>query len=144
MCNRLTKLSVTMWYTFFGIFDDTSLWILPKTHDPSLCDTPDDMWCDQAKWVWSRKVWILVFWNFLLGYCLGVNFVKTSQRLGNWFQRYKQLKDWTSNKKQKKLLALFGCILKTVFVSSDSFCLITSHVIIGEARGCGVKGEKWK
>ena len=43
MCNRLTKLSVTMWYTFFGIFDDTSLWILPKTHDPSLCDTPDDI-----------------------------------------------------------------------------------------------------
>ena len=42
MCNRLTKLSVTMWYTFFGIFDDTSLWILPKTHDPSLCDTPDE------------------------------------------------------------------------------------------------------
>ena len=42
MC-RLTKLSVTMWYTFFGIFDDTSLWILPKTHDPSLCDTPDDI-----------------------------------------------------------------------------------------------------
>ena len=45
MCNRLTKLSVTMWYTFFGIFDDTSLWILPKTRDPSLCDTPDDIYC---------------------------------------------------------------------------------------------------
>ena len=43
MCNRLTKLSVTMWYTFFGVFDDTSLWTLPKTHDPSLCDTPDDI-----------------------------------------------------------------------------------------------------
>ena len=25
MCNRLTKLSVTMWYTFFGIFDDKSM-----------------------------------------------------------------------------------------------------------------------
>ena len=47
MCNRLTKLSVTMWYTFFGIFDDTSLWILPKTHDPSLCDTPDEMFKNQ-------------------------------------------------------------------------------------------------
>ena len=43
MCNRLTKLSVTMWYTFFGIFDDTSLWILPKTHDPSLWNTPDKL-----------------------------------------------------------------------------------------------------
>ena len=49
MCNRLTKLSVTMWYTFFGIFDDTSLWILSKTHDPSLCDTPDDIY------IWPNK-----------------------------------------------------------------------------------------
>ena len=30
--------------------------------------------------------------------------------------------------KQKKLSALFGCILKRVFVRSDSFCLITSHI----------------
>ena len=45
--------------------------------------------------------------HFLLGYCLGFNLVKTPQRLGNWFQRYKQLKDWTNNKKQKKLSALF-------------------------------------
>ena len=52
------------------------------------------------------------FWHFLLGYCLGFNLVKIPQRLGNWFQRYKQLKDWTNNKKQNKLLALFGCILK--------------------------------
>ena len=49
--------------------------------------------------------------------------------MGNWFQRYKQLKDWTNNKKQKKLSALFGCILKTVFASSDSFHLITLHII---------------
>ena len=29
--------------TFLMLFDDTSLWILPKTHDPSLCDTPDEL-----------------------------------------------------------------------------------------------------
>ena len=28
----------------FGIFDDTSLLILPKTHDPSLRDTPEDLY----------------------------------------------------------------------------------------------------
>ena len=55
MCNRLTKLSLTMWYTFFGIFDDTSLWILPKTHDPSLCDTPDDMWIR-----WRQTTWVVL------------------------------------------------------------------------------------
>ena len=59
--------------------------------------------------------------------------MKTPQKLGNWFQRYKQLKDWTNNKKQKKLSALFDCILKTVFASSDSFCLITSHMLMHES-----------
>ena len=40
MCYRLTKFYVT----FFWIFDDTSqFWIPPETHDPSLCDTPDDI-----------------------------------------------------------------------------------------------------
>ena len=73
-------------------------------------------------------MWFLVFLHFLLGYFLGSNLVKTPQRFGKWFQRYKQLKDWTNNKKQKKLSALFGCILKTLFASSDSFCLITSHI----------------
>ena len=43
MCNRLTKLSVTMWYTFFGKFHGTSLWILHEMHDASLCDAPDDI-----------------------------------------------------------------------------------------------------
>ena len=56
--------------------------------------------------------------------------ITSLQRLGYWFQRYKQLKDWTNNKKQNKLSALFGCILKTVFASSDSFCLITSLMTI--------------
>ena len=74
----------------------------------------------------SQTMIFCFFWHFLLGYCLGFNLVKIPQRWGNWFQRYKQLKDWTNNKKQKKLSALFGCILKTVFASSDSFCLITS------------------
>ena len=56
------------------------------------------LWCDKAKWVWSQKIWFLVLWHFLLGYCLGFNLVKTPQRLGSWFQWYKQLKDWTNSK----------------------------------------------
>ena len=71
---------------------------------------------------------IFGFLAFAIRYCLSFNLVRTPQRLGNWFQRYKRLKDPTNNKKQKKLSALFGCILKTVFASSDSFCLITSHM----------------
>ena len=66
------------------------------------------------------------FCHFLLGYYLGFNLVKTPQRLGNWFQRYKQLKDWTNNKKQKKLSALFSCIFKKVFASS--ILLLLDHI----------------
>ena len=49
MCYRLTRLTVTIGYTFFGIFDDTSLWILPKTHDLSLCDTPDKLFYAESE-----------------------------------------------------------------------------------------------
>ena len=65
-CNRLTKLSVTMWNTFFGKFDDTSLWILPKTHDPSLCDTPDDVYLMASQWRHQVLGEILLFWQFLV------------------------------------------------------------------------------
>ena len=75
MCNRLTKLSVTMWYTFFGIFDDTSLWILPKTHDPSLCDTPDELYCSprnswftyiSLKYIKTYHAWNIHFLNLCI------------------------------------------------------------------------------
>ena len=35
------------------------------------------MWCDQAKWIWSPKMWFLVFQHFLFEYYLGFNLVKT-------------------------------------------------------------------
>ena len=43
MCNRLTKLSVALWYTLFFSFKfhNTSQWILSEMHDTSLFDTPD-------------------------------------------------------------------------------------------------------
>ena len=44
---------------------------------------------------------------------------KTPLKLVNWFQRYEQLKDAKSNRKQKTFSALFGSILKSVFPTSD-------------------------
>ena len=41
MCNSLTKLSITIRYTFLGKFHNTSQWILRKMHDTSQFDTPD-------------------------------------------------------------------------------------------------------
>ena len=55
---------------------------------------------------------------------------KTPLKLVNWFQRYEQLKDAKNNRKQKTFPVLFGSILKSIFPTSDWFCLITSHTYI--------------
>ena len=83
---------------------------------------------DHAKWVWSWKFLIFVFLAFLLGYYLSINLAKTPWRLGNWFSRNSTLSDCKNNKTTKKLSALFGYIFKLISVSSDSFCLIASHI----------------
>ena len=52
---------------------------------------------------------------------------KTLLKLVHWFQRYEQLKNAKNNRKQKTFSALFGSILKSTFLTSNWFCLITSH-----------------
>ena len=64
----------------------------------------DHMWCDQAKWVWSRKFLFSVFCHFLLGYYLSFNLMKTPWRLGNWFLRNSIFGDCKNNKKQRNYL----------------------------------------
>ena len=84
------------------------------------------MWCDQAKWVWSR--------NFFF---FGIFHLCIIQALFWW----KPHRDWAIGspeiaflviartiKKTKKLSSLFGYIFKLKFVSSDWFCLIASHI----------------
>ena len=88
------------------------------------------MWCDQAKWVWSRKFKFFVFWYFLFRYNLSFNLVKPPWKLSNWFSINSILSDCKNNEKQRKLSALFGYIFKLILASSDSFCLIASHLYI--------------
>ena len=44
------------------------------------------------------------------------------------FQIYHNLSVVQNNKIQRKLNAIIHCILKSILASSDSFCLITSHL----------------
>ena len=95
-----------------------------------VCIDFDYLSCDQAKSVWSRLKLNSV--SIFLTNCMH-NFhsyilQKTPVKLVNWFQRYDQLKDAKNNRKQKTFSALFGSILKSVFLTSDWFCLITSHL----------------
>ena len=78
------------------------------------------MWCDQAKSVWSRSYSIFNF--FILQ--------KTPLKLNNQFKRYQQLKSLQNKRKQKEILPLFGYISKSIFPTSDWFCLITPHICI--------------
>ena len=83
------------------------------------------MWCDQAKSVWSRSNSVFIFLTNCMHHFHSYILQKTPLKLVNWFQRYEQLKDAKNNRKQKTFSALFGSILKSIFPTSDWFCLIT-------------------
>ena len=55
-------------------------------------------------------------------------FGENPKKIGNWFLRNSILSDFKNNEKQKKLFALSGYIFKSIFASSDSFCLIASQM----------------
>ena len=81
----------------------TSVCYFTETHDIK-CDA-----INQAKWVWSPKIYFWFFWHFLFGYCIRLQFGENLTRdraIGS--KDTKQLNDWTNNKKQKILSALFG------------------------------------
>ena len=86
------------------------------------------MWCDQAKSVWSRSSSDFIFLTNCMHHFHSYILQKTPLKLINWFLRYEQLKDAKNNRKQKTFSALFGSILKSIFPTSDWFCLITSHM----------------
>ena len=86
------------------------------------------MWCDQAKSVWSQSNSHFSFLTTCLHHFHSYILQKTPLNLASWFQRYEQLKDAKNNRKRKTFSSLFGPILRSIFMTSDWFCLITSHM----------------
>ena len=89
------------------------------------------MWGNQAKWVWTWAHHIL---NFLLDVILHSKLcskifvlLKTPLKLDMSVQSYDLLKGCQNNREQKDLFPLFGRVSKSIFASSNSVCLITSH-----------------
>ena len=68
-------------------------------------------------------VCLFVFFLFSIR-VLGFNLVKTPQRLGNWFQRYGQLKDWANKKKRNFQLCFPGFVWQYLKNSICEFRLI--------------------
>ena len=102
-------------------------WIisLVKLH---MIHNDNNMWCDHAKSVWSRSYSIFSFLLNCKKHLQSYILQKTPLKLNNQFKRYQQLKSFQNKKKQKEILPLFGYISKSIFPTSDWFCLITSHM----------------
>ena len=83
---------------------------------------------DQAKSVWSLSVSVFIFLTNCMHHFYSYILQKTPLKLVNWFQRYEHLKDAKNKRKQKTFSALFGSILKSIFLTSDWFCSITSQI----------------
>ena len=86
------------------------------------------LWCDHAKSVWGWSNSVFIFLTNSMHHFHSYILQKIPLKLTNWFQIYEQLKDAKNNMKQKTFSALFGSILKSIFLTSDWFCLITSHI----------------
>ena len=78
------------------------------------------LWCDQAKSVWSRTYSIFSFLLNLQSYILQ----KSPLKLNNQFKIYQQLKSFQNIRKQKEILPLFGCILKSIIISDFRLTLL--------------------
>ena len=91
------------------------------------------MRCDQAKWVWTRKKWNLGFHLQYMHKFQSYIMLKLKLKLDLWIQRYSYFSDAQNIKIQRKLNAIIGSIYKTIIASSDSFCLITSHIFLSSS-----------
>ena len=91
-----------------------------------------NMWCDQAKSVWSQSYSSLSFLLDCNKHLQSYILQKTPLKLNDQFKSYQQLKSFQNKRKQKEILPLFGYISKSIFPTSDWFCLITSHMSLSE------------
>ncbi len=87
------------------------------------------MWGNQAKWVWTLTYHIFSFLLSVIFHSKSYVLQKTPLKLDMSFWSYDVLKDCQNSRKQKDLFSLFGSIFKSIFASSDSFCLNTSHML---------------
>ncbi len=87
------------------------------------------LWDNQAKWVWPREHHNFSFLLSVILLSKSYILQKIPLKLYKSFQSYDLLKGHQNNRKQKALFPLFGSISKSTFANSDSFCLITPHLI---------------
>ncbi len=86
--------------------------------------TPNKMWGDQAKCVWTRRNHIFSFLCDVVFHSKSFILLKTPLKSEIPFQSYDLLKGCQDNRKHKHLFPLFDSISKSIFANSNSFCLI--------------------
>ena len=88
------------------------------------------MWGNRAKWVWTRTHNIFRFLLHIMLHSKSYILQKTPSKLHKSLQSYGLLNGCENNKKQRDLFPLFSSISKSIFANSDSFCLITPHMVL--------------
>ena len=86
------------------------------------------MWHDQGEWFTCRQFSILIFQYETLVHLKCYILIQTPSQSDIWFQRYEQFFNFKINVKHKNLSPLSGCNSKSIFLTSDSFPLIMSHI----------------
>ena len=82
------------------------------------------MWCDQTKWVWTKKNTKPFLFTLHASISELCHAPTTSSKLSIWFHYFS---DAQNNNIQRKLHTIVGSICKSILASSDSFCLIPTH-----------------
>ena len=141
-----------MWHCPIGFVSwSVRLWFMSVNHDPVTVDYDErlfagdfvfvlfrqgstlekvyqNMWCDQAKTVWSRSNSVFIFLTNCLHHIYSYVLVKTPLKLVNWFQRYEQLKVAKNNRKQKNIFCLVWLYLKIHI--SDFRLILLDHITL--------------
>ena len=87
------------------------------------------MWQDQGEWVTCRQYSISIFQFKLLVHLKCYILIQTPPQSDIWLQRYEQFFKLKNNIKCKNLSSLLSCNSKSIFLTSDSFPLIMSHIV---------------
>ena len=115
---------------------------LPRWDDDNGWTTEEYLWCDQAKWVWTKNKWKSSFKLYWRPHVQSYILLKTPSKLNLWFQRYGHFKCCSEQWIQRKLKAIIRCIWKSILASSDSFSLITTHFQKEVRQGsCNISGS---
>ena len=94
---------------------------LPRWDDDNGWTTEEYLWCDQAKWVWTKNKWKSSFKLYWRPHVQSYILLKTPSKLNLWFQRYGHFKCCSEQSNTKEIEGYYSLYLE---INSSKFRLI--------------------